>query len=286
MQNVADKRISIIGCGWLGAALGKCLAETGYAVKGSTTTPSKIAMLKSYGITPFVASLDPTPQGEGWGELMEADSLIVDIPPRSSQKGEEFHPQQVQYLAEMVENSSVSEIIYISSTSVYPDLNRIVTEEDVIRPEQSAAPRLVEAEQRLAKLRAKGRTVAVVRCGGLMGYDRIPGKYVRGKKDLTTGHTPVNYIHRDDVIQVMAALITQGVPDGVFNAVSPGHPPRQQVYDASCELFGWELPTYAEGSRREPFKIVGVDKLIRHLDFKFKYPDPLRFYYSGGEVRA
>lgn len=281
MQNVAGKRISIIGCGWLGLPLAKYLLDLKYPiVKGSTTSPEKLDTLRSTGIDGQVVSLNPEPQGEQWSELLEVDSLIVDIPPRSSKQGEEFHPRQIGYLTEMVKNSPISEIVYISSTSVYKELNRKVYEQDVVQANQSAVPFLVEAEQLMMALREKDRRVAVLRCGGLMGYDRIPGKYVRGKQNINTGHIPVNYIHRDDVVAMLAELVTGGVPDETFNCVAPLHPERREVYEASCRQFGWEAPTFAAPNPTATFKVVSSDKLAGFLNYTFLYPDPLHFYYS------
>mgnify|MGYP003615968040 CR=1 FL=1 len=39
-------KISILGCGWLGFPLAQKLIETGYEVKGSTTSESKLEALK------------------------------------------------------------------------------------------------------------------------------------------------------------------------------------------------------------------------------------------------
>jgi nucleoside-diphosphate-sugar epimerase len=285
MQNELDKSVSIIGCGWLGLPLARyLLAGGGITVKGSTTSPHKLETLHRAGVEAYVASLNPEPQGDDWPKLLDVDLLIVDIPPRSTKQGEEFHPQQIQHLAEMIENSPVSEILYVSSTSVYPELNREVREEDVTRPVQSSAPHLVEAEQLLAGLRETGRQVAVLRCGGLMGYDRIPGKYVRGKKGISTGQVPVNYVHRDDAVAILSFLIRGGVPNETFNCVAPLHPQRRDVYEASCRQFGWEEPTFAEPDPSVPFKVVGVGKLMKFLNHAFLYPDPLHFYYSLHEA--
>lgn len=261
--------------------MAKYLLELKYpVVKGSTTSPKKLDLLRKAGIDAYVASLNPEPQGDHWGELLEVDALVVDIPPRSSKQGEDFHPQQVEYLTEMIKKTPISEIVYISSTSVYGELNREAYEHDVVQAGQSAAPFLVEAEQKMMELRGRNRKVTVLRCGGLMGYDRIPGKYVKGKKDMETGEIPVNYIHRDDAVGVITAVLATGVPNETFNVVAPQHPWRRVVYDASCEQFGWEKPTYMKPPEGQPFKVVSSGKLTRFLEYDFLYPDPLTFYYQ------
>ena len=47
----------------------------------------------------------------------------------------------------------------------------------------------------------------VIRFGGLIGYDRMPGKFLTGKKDLPNGDAPVNLIHRDDCVQIIYQII-------------------------------------------------------------------------------
>ena len=273
-------KLSILGCGWLGQPLAVRLLAEGYLVKGSTTSPEKLPLLKHLGIEAYVASLNPEPQGSYWPELLDVGSLIVDIPPRASRQGGEFHPQQMEFLADLIKKSSVSKIIYVSSTSVYPEVNGIVVETDVVEPGQSAAPALLQAETSMLALASTSRQVTVLRCGGLMGYDRIPGKYVRGKQHMTTGDVPVNYIHRDDVVGIISALLTSGESGGVYNAVAPQHPARRQVYESSCQQFGWEAPTFIAPERPEAYKIVSSEKIGDLLNYRFHYPDPLAFHYQ------
>ncbi|WP_373515257.1 NAD(P)H-binding protein [Persicitalea sp.] len=285
MSEKNDKTISIVGCGWLGFPLAVRLLEQGYAtVRGSTTSYGKLPMLREAGIEACEAILDPEPKGGNWSELLQADTLIVDIPPRLSKQGGDFHPRQMRNLTALIEKSPVSEIIYVSSTSVYPELSRVMVEEDVTKPEESASPCLIEAEQIMVSLRDKGRNVTILRCGGLMGYDRIPGKYVRGRQGITTGNVPVNYIHRDDVAAIISELLTRGISDETYNAVAPEHPTRRAIYEKSCLDHGWELPTFTEPEVPEPFKRVSSDNIIHQLHYIFLYPDPLEFQYDKIEA--
>lgn len=281
MQNEAKNRVSIVGCGWLGAPLARALQAGGdFSVKGSTTSAEKAAALSKEGLEVYEALLSPAPQGEYWPDLLATDYLIINIPPRTSRQGEDFHPQQVKCLAEMVERSPVTDILYISSTSVYPELSRVVVEKDVEATSEAASSHLVEAENILVSLRNPNRRVTVLRCGGLMGYDRIPGKYVRGRKGITTGDVPVNYVHRDDVVGIIQQFLRQPLPNETFNVVAPLHPSRREVYDASCAQFGWEQPTYSDSETDIPYKVIGSEKLGKYLNYLFKYPNPLSFHYD------
>ena len=191
--------------------------------------------------------------------------------------GDDFHPKQIEHLTEVIRQSPVKHVIYVSSTSVYPEINRVVVEEDVTSPEQSAAPALVRAEETVQTL-APERAVTILRCGGLMGYDRIPGKYVAGRT-VDSGAVPVNYLHRDDAIGILLLLIGEQIT-GIFNAVAPQHPTREAIYRKSCADFGYELPLFIPPTEPVSYKIVSPDKLIQQTQYHFQYPDPLAFPYE------
>lgn len=268
--------ISIIGCGWLGLPLARQLIANGYTVKGSTTTAEKLTILEAEGIQAHQLALAPAPVGN-LDPLLDTDILIVDVPPRAGKYGADFHPQQMAHLARAVALSRVGWVIYISSTSVYPELNREVREDDVTTPEESAAPALVQAEHIwLAQL--PSCRVTILRCGGLMGYDRIPGKYVAGRT-VDTGGVPVNYIHRNDAVGLIMAIIRQQVM-GVFNVVAPEHPTRKEVYIQSCKQFNYLLPAFVESPEEKTYKVVSNQKLTTQIDYTFQYANPLNFFYE------
>ena len=271
-----NRTISIIGCGWLGLPLAEQLVADGYTVRGSTTSPEKMPLLRQKGIDAHLLQLNPDPVGE-LTTLLTADTLVIDVPPKAGKLGDDFHPRQIQHVAEAIRQSSITHVIYVSTTSVYPEISDIVHEDDVTSPEQSAAPALVRAEGFVQQLEPE-RTVTILRCGGLMGYDRIPGKYVAGRT-VDSGAVPVNYLHRDDAVGILLSLIEQRL-GGVFNAVAPEHPLREAIYRKSCADCGYERPVFVEPADPVPYKIVSPDKLIRATRYPFQYPDPLGFLYG------
>lgn len=271
-----NRTISIIGCGWLGLPLAEKLLEPGYVVKGSATSSEKVQLLRQRGIDARQLQLNPEPVGD-LSFLLAADVLIINVPPKAGKMGDKFHPQQVQGLVETIDQSSIKYVIYVSSTSVYPELNHLMVEDDVTEPNQSAAPALVQAEQSVQSLEPT-RSVTILRCGGLMGYDRIPGKYVAGRT-VDSGGVPVNYLHRDDAVDILIMFVQRGLT-GTFNAVAPEHPIREAVYRKSCADFDYELPTFVASAEPVPYKLVSPSKLIETTNYAFNYPDPLAFPYG------
>jgi len=260
--------ISILGCGWLGMPLAKYFIKKNILIKGSTTKIEKIQTLIDEGISPYLLSLDPKPIGESWDDFLNNEILIINIPPKIASKGNSFHLNQINFLIEKIKLSTVKKIIYISSTSVYPDSNSLVVERGEVIDENA----MVKAEFQLKSL---SLSITILRCGGLMGYDRIPGKYF-ANKEIFNADTPVNFIHRDDVISAINFIITSNVWNETFNIVSPIHPFRRDIYNKNAIDLNINLPIFKNSKEQQTFKIVNSDK-IQNLGFQFKFPDPLFF---------
>jgi nucleoside-diphosphate-sugar epimerase len=264
--------VAILGCGWLGLPLGAELARRGYRVRGSSTRAERLPDLAQVGIAPYLLRFTPRPEGDLAGFLADANVLVVSLPPRAGQQGDAFHPQQIAALAEMLAvGSGQRTIVYLSSTSVYPDSGGEISEAAAVLENHP----LIQAEN---TLKQTGLPLTVVRFGGLMGDDRIPGKYFIGKT-VTTGDVPVNFIHRDDAVGVLCEIIRQRVWDETFNAVAPEHPLRREIYPKNAANFGWEAPRFETPASPEPFKVISPAKLVDRLGYRFAFPDPLTFRY-------
>jgi nucleoside-diphosphate-sugar epimerase len=275
-------KITIIGCGWLGLPLGEYLAFKGYEIKGSTTRISKIIELKNAGIEPFLLKLSPEIECENFVELIDSEVIIINIPPRVAKNRTDFHLQQIKNLIIGIKNKiSVNsvppcdqfpQIIFISSTSVYPDDSQMVTEDSMIDENHV----LIKVEDLLKKVFDK---LTILRAGGLMGYDRFPAKYYSGKP-IENWSTGVNYIHRDDAILLIFNIIENNTWNQTFNAVAPEHPSRKEILIKNCQDLELDLPLFLTPNTPLPFKIISPQKLLKTTDFRFKYNNPLDFYYE------
>lgn len=272
------KTISIAGCGWLGAPLARNLLAEGYTVKGSTTHSEKKSVMKDVGIKPYLLRLEPELSLLEPDDFFDTDLLIICFPPKTRTETEEYHPNQIRAVASEIRKNNIKHCIYISSTSVYAESGQELREDDAPEPEGSKHSGIRQAELLLQEV--PGLKLTILRCGGLMGYDRIPGKYFAGKQGLTTGELPVNYVHRDDVIKVILEVIRQNYWNETLNVVALEHPSRKDVYLSNAQEFGFEPPTFAEGASGKGARIVLPDKLLKELQYEFIYPDPLHFFYN------
>ena len=262
-------RISVVGCGWLGLPLAKALVSAGCQVKGSTTQPEKLPLLASEQISPFLYRLGDDPD-TGLTALLEADILVLAIPPRAQNGLYENYLADLRDMLRQVAASAVSRVLFCSSTAVYSGLEGRVTEADAA-PVGTRPAALLEAEEAVQALPA---AVTVARLAGLFGPGRNPGRFLAGKTNVPNPHAPVNLLHLDDAVGSLLHLLTRKPESEVYNICAPLHPSRQAFYTAASRQVGLPAPTFA-AALENSFTEVSSAKLIQRTGYQFRHPDPL-----------
>lgn len=274
-MNLNNTKISILGCGWLGFPLAIHLANKGYVVKGSTRSPQKLAAFHQYKILPFLIEVNKRIKGNNIPLFFQSDILFINIPPGRKRKDVvRSHPLQITTILEHAQKFDIQKIIFISSTSVYGNVNRIVTEAEELKPETPSARALVEAENLLI-----GQTaieVTILRMGGLVGLKRPAGRFLAGKAGIKNGLAPVNMVHQEDCISIITAIIEQEKWGTIYNVCSDEHPTKKDFYTHQATKQGFELPTFLE-EENFVYKEVSNYKVKKELNYRFKFPDPMGY---------
>lgn len=267
-----NERISILSCGWLGKPLALHLLAAGYAVKGARTSMAGVQELQALGLEAYTVVLSEDVL-TGPDAFWDADILIINIPPRK-ERGKDAHVSEIALLRSFIATTPISKVIFVSSTSVYKDINGLVTEENDEIPDTPNGMALREAESLLLESDAFDTTV--LRFGGLIGYDRLPDqrRIMEGRK---ANGQPMNVIHRDDCIGIIRQVIEKKMWGEVFNACASGHPQRSNYYKAAAQYLGIQMPRRLP-AEEEPYKIVGSSKLRNVLGYSFLYDDPLQVF--------
>jgi nucleoside-diphosphate-sugar epimerase len=273
--------VSILGCGWLGRPLGVQLVGDGRTVRGSTTSPEKLDVLRQDGIEPFQLTLDPDLSGDDPDALFESPVLVLNVPPpRRADDVQAVHRRQIEAVRDAAVEGTVDWVLFASSTGVYPNVDRTVTEADCPpgQPEALSGPRRPTGEALLdvegLLMETDAFDVTVVRLGGLYGGDRNPGRFLAGRTNVGRPQAPVNLIHRDDAVGAFVRLLQQNVRGDVFNACADEHPSRKAFYTRAAEAMGMEPPTFDEGDTAGG-KRVSNAKLKQRCNYSFRHPDPL-----------
>jgi len=265
------KTISILGCGWLGTAIGKKLLVKGLAVKGSVATSESYNLLETSGIQTYHIKIEPDGVVVDYKNFFNTDVLIIALPPRGEDVVENF-PKQISKIVQLIDETKIGRVLFVSSTSVYQPWNGTVREGDEGYTSKPSGKALLRAEKILQAL--PGVKTTVVRLGGLIGYDRNPARFVTGKTDVAAD-TPVNLIHRDDAVQIITLLIEKDIWGEVFNACSPQHPTKREFYSKAAAISGLPVPEFSH--KQENYKIVNSDKLVARLGYTFKYISPMDY---------
>ena len=273
------KTVSIIGLGWIGEPLAFQLQEKGFKVLGSTTSAEKQEKLSQKGLQAIRFSLNPHPAGIGFNVLFQSEILVVNIPPRTRSGNGAFHLEQIKYLRSLIDNSPIRNVIFVSSTGVYPEVTFIEKygEDFPLSVENTGNDTIFRAEQLMAKDRNYDLTI--IRFGGLMGDDRVPGKYFSGRENVA-GHTRVNFIHRKDAVRMLAWVMENELWNETFNGVAPIHPLRREIYEKNALDLGIAPSASYQNELEGKDRLIDSGKIIK-TGFEFEFPDPLEFLYDS-----
>lgn len=226
------KQIGIIGCGWLGKPLSQRL-------------------LNFFNVLCFSRE-------ESWKDSIfwQSDIIIIAIHTKDN------YLTTLQKIATLA--NPACRLILLSSTSVYREFNTDIDESAEI----TKTSLIKEAEDLLL---AQKNPILILRLGGLMGEDRVAGKW-KSVSDFTDGF--VNYVHRDDVINIIELIIKKELNNGIFNLVAPNHPLRSQIHEMNAKKFALEVGIFSGMTKRR----VLSTKIVNELSYIFSHPNPLYFW--------
>lgn len=256
------KSICVIGCGWLGTPLASFFVKSGYKVLGTTTSESKVSELTEKGIGALVYRL-----GNDDDSLPLANVYIINIPPSQIDN----YPNKLRRLLNAIP-SDVDQILFCSTTSVYADEDKTVTEQDVHPGHILDADEANEARHgtpRSVLLEAEGIMAAhpkttILRLAGLIGGQRHPVKFLSGRMDIKMPQAPVNIIHRNELIATIATLVDFQTVGEVFNVCASKHPTRMEYYTNIALNSGLPIPEFDKSDLRSG-KLIDSSKIQKHI---------------------
>ena len=268
MTQTATTTISILGSGWLGLPLAAHFSALGYAVKASTRSTARLAEIERAGAAAFTVDIDVLDEktSTSLDALLRADVLIINIPSKNL--------EGFRRLAAAVEKSPIEKVLFVSSTSVYRNLSRTVTETG---GDESPDSPLLAIENLFKDSAAFAGTV--VRFGGLIGGRRHPGRFFAHGKTVPNPDAPVNLIHRDDCIAIIGRIVELAAWGEIFNACADTHPSKREFYRHAAQSLGIHDLRFDDADTRGG-KIVSNDKMKRELDYELRHPDLMRIDFG------
>ncbi|WP_044470675.1 NAD-dependent epimerase/dehydratase family protein [Mannheimia massilioguelmaensis] len=268
--------VSIVGLGWLGYPLAKYLQRLGWEVKGSKRTHEGAEQMRLNRIESYALELTPelNVDPDDLTALLSVDALIINIPPSDYFFNTETYVQSVQNLVNEALLYGITHIIFISSTSVFPDIAGNFSENSLPQPTSQMGKALLEVEQGLFNL--KDIDVDIIRFAGLVGYERHPVYSLAGRENLGAGNMPVNLVHFDDCVRAIQLLLETPSNKRLYHLATPLHPKKAEYYPKMAEKFGVKAPHFI-CSEQDPQRIILANKICDELDFVYQYLDPEEF---------
>lgn len=233
--------VAIIGCGYVGYAAAKLWQQKmTVIVTATTTTPERLLDLQVVSQkTAILKGNDP----EGIKSILKSqDVVLLSIGRKGGSSNEETYLDTAKTLTEVLEdkNSSVQQLIYTSSCSVYGNQKgSLVNEETEITPSSDAEKVLLETEKILLSASSKQLRVCIFRLGGIYGpnrellkiYSRIAGTTLPGH-----GNQPANWIHLDDIVGAIEFARLHKL-QGIYNLVDDANLLRREVIERVCNQY-------------------------------------------------
>ncbi len=237
----------------------------GNSVKASTTSESRLSELKSINAEPFMIDIGELPGNIQ--TFLQANVLIINIPSRNI--------DGFSNLIKEIEKSEIERVIFISSTSVYENNNKTISESDGLESTLSPLLTIEDLFRNSAKIEC-----TIVRFGGLIGYSRNPGKFFSSGRPIHNPEAAVNLIHRDDCIEIISRIVEQEIWGEVFNCCADTHPTKREFYTQAAESIGWPPPVFAD-TDSSLFKIISNQKVKRILNYEFIHSDLMKITYES-----
>lgn len=254
--------IALLGSGWLGLPLARHFHQQGLQVAASTRQLTRFPEIETSGALPFLVDIN---NRNDRGAFLNSRILIINITCKNI--------ESFQYFIKQIECSLIEKVLLVSSSSVYRNLQREVSEDEAAENPESV---LFQIEQ-LFRNNPNFQTT-ILRCSGLIDSRRHPGRFFRHGKQIQQPDAPVNLVHLHDVIGIIDAIIARQAWGDVFNASADSHPSKRAFYSYARTLLDLPPPDCADNDSAD-FKIVSNIKVKQQLGYRFYHPDLMQIQF-------
>ncbi|CAL0323829.1 unnamed protein product [Lupinus luteus] len=290
----SEKRMFILGMGFVGQFLAHKLHNQGWSVSGTCTSPAKKKQLEDFGFDIHLFNAKDT-------ELSILDlmknytHLLVSVPPVIGIGDPVL--QQEELIRSSLSSGSLQWLCYLTSTSVYGDCGGELVDEDYpANPETELAKLRLASEEGWSNLaHYLGISPLLFRLGGIYGPGRSAIDTILKQAPLSKRQTMRNYgkytsrVHVEDICQALIATIYAPSPREVYNIVDDDPSPREEVFAYARKLVEEKWPginlqppepkEFSVARTRNPRgeKQVSNARTKKELGVQLLYPD----YKSG-----
>jgi nucleoside-diphosphate-sugar epimerase len=288
MVPIADKRLVIFGCGYVGTAVARAALAAGAQVEALTRNPEKAAALRALGLAKVVVA--ELSSAEWHGQIAGGPDYVVNCV--SAGGGPDGYRQS--YVAGLQSilawaaagAAPVGTLVYTSSTSVYPQGEGRVVDE--LAPADGGTPNgrtIRESEILLQNAPAAAvRRHIILRLAGIYGPDRhhLLDQLRTGADTLGgSGTHHLNLAHREDIVSAILACLQAppAVGNEIFNVADKAPARREEVVRWLAARLGRPMPVFdggttaRRGGQPMPDRVINSAKIRRVLGWQPQFSD-------------
>lgn len=275
-----DRRILIAGCGYVGCALGRYLAQSGRAVWGLRRSVTGLPE----SIRPVAADLC---EPESLKRLPEDLTGVFYTAGAAEFRDDAYRAAYVTGLANLLDalrnqRQKPSRIIFTSSTGVYEQSDgEWVDESSPTEPSSFSGQRVLEGER---LLEASDFPSVILRLGGIYGpgrtrlIDRVRSGEARRERN---GPRYLNLIHLADIVGALAHLMMLPDPGRVYIGVDSEPQVWNDLVDYLAKQLDVPPPPFSDDhqTRGRPFRNRRCSNArLRETGYVFRYPSARQGY--------
>lgn len=279
------QRVLLVGCGDIGLRVAAGLVPRA-SVLALTSTPTRLAELRSRGIQPLIGNLDHAKTLSRLAGL--AQRVVYLAPPPSEGWGD---PRVLALLRALRRRTAPVRFVYGSTSGVYGDCGGAwVDETRAVNPGTPRAARRVDAESQVRFFgRSTGASAQVLRIPGIYAPDRVGGTprerlqrgtpVLRAEDDVFTNH-----IHSNDLARACLAAMWMGRPQRIYNVSDNTVLKMGDYFDLAADLYQLPRPPrVARDSAQQQLPVMLLSfmsesrrlvnqRMARELGLRLRYP--------------
>jgi nucleoside-diphosphate-sugar epimerase len=276
-------RVLIVGCGYVGVALGGELVRQGHDVFGLRRMAGADEELKAAGIRPIVGDITKLSDLKALPGPFDWVVNLVSSTKGGAGEYREVYLNGTRNLIDSLSATPPKKFVYTSSTSVYGQTDgSVVKETSPTEPVSETSKLLVETEKTLLEaVQQKKLPAVILRVAGIYGPGRgfLFQQYLKNEAKIAgKGDRIINMIHMDDLVCVILAALKSARPGEIYNAADDEPVAQIHFFRWLSETLGKWMPPFAtedENVNRKrglTNKKVSNRKLKMELGYQFKYP--------------
>ncbi len=266
-------KAAIIGCGYVGTAVAQRWQEKGLDVLVTTTREERVEALSA--IANRVEVVTGTERDRLQTILSDRQVVLLCVASKRGASYADTYLKTAKTIAQVLPHTSIEQLIYTSSCSVYGDHNGAwVTELMPPMPITDNGKIIEQTEETLLSEISPQRKICVLRLGGIYGPDRTLERIYSRAAGTTRpgkGEEGTNWVHLSDIVNGIDWACERQLA-GLYNLVQDEVPMARDLIRAVCDRHNLAPVTWDESQPSTRKNVRVSNTKIKSTGYEFVHP--------------